>query len=68
MKVIFYDYENEERVDILETEMDVLPKKDDCVSFPWNGKMHYAYDVYKIEFCFGLDKRFSHIDIELYEP
>lgn len=66
MKAIFYNYQtdDERRCDILETEINIIPKKDDEIAFPFDGYIHFS-SVVSICHCFGLDGKFSHIDIEL---
>lgn len=66
MKVIFYNYQtnDERREDIFETEINIIPKKGDEIAFPFDGSIHFS-SVVSICHCFGLDGKFSHIDIEL---
>lgn len=66
MKAIFYNYQNYDgrRGDIFETEINIIPKKGDEITFPFDGSIHFS-SVVSICHCFGLDCKFSHIDIEL---
>jgi len=66
MKAIFYNYqsEDENRENIFETKIDIIPKKGDGISFPWDGSIHFA-NVISIDHCFDLNAKFTHIDIEL---
>lgn len=68
MKAIFYNYQTpeEERSDIFESEIYVIPNIGDNIAFPFENSIHFA-DVVSITHCFGLDAKFSHIDIELDE-
>jgi hypothetical protein len=66
MKAIFYNYQtdDERRENIFETEINVIPNIGSGITFPFNGDIHFA-SVVSIDHCFGLDAKFSHIDIEL---
>lgn len=68
MKAKFYNYQTDDgnRGDIFETEIEFIPLINYGVSFPYNNRIYYS-EIKAIEYCFDLDGKFTHIDIELDE-
>ncbi len=66
MKAKFYNYQNkdEDRDDLFESEIDVIPLEGSHVCFHYNNDIHIS-KVVSILHCFGSDSKFNHIDIEL---
>ena len=66
MKARFFNYQNVDKLrdNLFETEIEIIPQKGDEIAFPFEGLIHHSV-VVGICHCFGLDAKFSHIDIEL---
>ncbi len=66
MKAIFFNYqtEDENRENIFESEIEIIPQIGVEVAFPFDGSIHYA-KVVCVCHCFNLNSEFTHIDIEL---